>query len=150
MGKIANKQALLAVTASYHFGRLTTRNHLLKYWSLPLALLILSFFGNEAVAQSIGTVTVSGAPVCAGSAVSISFAVTNGNGSSNYFKTSTNYNVFLSNSSGASFTSLGSSFTSSSTPPASSNGATATITISNITIPTSAGGSGYKIAVQST
>ncbi len=110
--------------------------------------LFFSFAAVWAQSQTIGTVTRNPNPVCAGSDISISFLVTNGNGMPSEFTTSTTYLVFLSNSSGTNFTQIA-SFTSG-TAPASGNGNTATITES-VTIPSgTAFGTGYQISVGST
>ncbi len=110
--------------------------------------LFFSFAAVWAQSQTIGTVTRFPNPVCAGSDISISFFVTNGNGTPTFFDASTNYLVFLSNSTGSDFTQIA-SFTST-TAPASSNGATALIT-EPITIPSgTAFGTGYQISVGST
>jgi len=110
--------------------------------------LFFSFTAVWAQSQTIGTVTRNPNPVCAGSDISISFLVTNGNGMPSEFTTSTTYLVFLSNSSGTNFTQIA-SFTSG-TAPASGNGNTATITES-VTIPSgTAFGTGYQISVGST
>ena len=118
-------------------------------WTIKgfLILVIGMFFSfAEVKAQTIGTVSVTGAPVCAGSNVSISFLVQNGNTSGKEFTLATTYNVFLSNSSGSTFASLG-NFSSSSTPPVAGNNNTATITIINVPISNlTPAGNGYKIA----
>ena len=68
----------------------------------PVITFFLFFFSSINVkAQTIGVPTVSGTPVCEGSSITIQFLVTNGNGASNYFTNSTDYTVYLSNSSGS-------------------------------------------------
>src|SRR5688572_14825671 len=69
------------------------------------SLFILSFFGSTQ-AQTIGVPTVTGAPVCAGSAITVQFVVTNGTGTANHFNNSsaptpTTYTAYLSNGSGS-------------------------------------------------
>jgi hypothetical protein len=117
--------------------------------SLPLLISFVLVCTNL-LGQSIGTVTVTGTPVCAGSNVSLSFLVTNGTGGSNRFTTSTNYIVYLSSSAGSFAAPTTITTFTSSTAPANTNGASATITQS-VTIPSgTGGGSGFRISVGST
>ena len=115
----------------------------LKKISIALQLFLL-FIATNASCQIIGTPTVN----ASGGPISISFMVTNGNGNLNYFSGTTNYTVYLSDNTGANFTSI---FTfNSSVFPVSNNGSTAIIT-RIIPIPIGTPSSvGYKISIGST
>lgn len=109
-----------------------------------LVFLFISLFTVKVNAQTIGAVTVLGAPACQGSALSVSFLVTNGTGSVNHFTPSTKYTIYYST--GTSFSPL-TTFSSSTVP--SGDGGTATITES-IIVPGAAPGGSYKVSVGST
>lgn len=111
-----------------------------------LVILFISLLTVSANAQTIGTVTVLGAPACQGSTVTISFLVTNGNGSTTYFTTNTTYVVYYTTT-----TSFSTLLTfKSSTAPSGVDGASTTITQS-ITVPGNApNSSNYKASVGST
>ena len=112
-----------------------------------LAVLFISLLSAQINAQTIGTVTVTGAPLCAGSTLSISFPVTNGVGSTHYFKTNSTFIVYLSNNAGVDFSQIA-VFPSAEIPPAI-DGASSTIT-HKFTIPkVSLSGIQYKISVGS-
>ncbi|HUZ60743.1 MAG TPA: T9SS type A sorting domain-containing protein [Hanamia sp.] len=87
-------------------------------------------------AQTITNVAVSPTSFCPGSKVSISFTVTNGIGSSNYFTSSTQYEIYITNASGNNFGGLYAS--SSPTVPPSVDKGSVTITFSNLTAPSAA------------
>jgi hypothetical protein len=96
---------------------------------------------TEVAAQTITGVTVTGAPVCAGSNVSVSFLATNGGTGNTRFTTATVYSVVISGSATPiTFTSL--------TAPANSNNANATITQS-ITVPSTTTAGSHTITVTS-
>ncbi len=100
-------------------------------------------------AQFVSTGTVSVTPVCAGAQVTVDFSVTNGTGSSAYYTNSTLYTVYLSNSSGSSFTSIGSFSTTGVTYDATDAGSTTGLNYS-ATIPAGTiSGAGYKISIGS-
>ena len=99
-------------------------------------------------AQSISVTGVTTTPVCAGSDVTVTFQVTNGNGV--YFTNATTYQAYLSDASGNNFTISGGTFTA---PGAynSTNGATVSGLTTTFTIPVGkTSGSGYKISIGST
>jgi len=106
-------------------------------------------FGSVSLnAQTISGVTVSGAPVCAGSNISLTFDATNG-GPGFHYSNSTVYTVYLSDASGNNFQSIGTFSTSGVSYSTIDNEAT-NVTLSNITIPvTNVTGAGYKISVTS-
>ncbi|MFB0911422.1 MAG: hypothetical protein QMA99_10870, partial [Flavobacterium sp.] len=113
-------------------------------------LLVLLIFLTESTvqAQTISGTTVVGAPVCAGSDVIVSFNAENSPGYK--YDNNTVYTIYLSGSSGSSYTQIGVAF---STPGVSySNSANASTTITRVvTIPSStSAGASYKIAVGST
>src|SRR6185437_7981774 len=109
-----------------------------------LAIIFISLLTVSMNAQTIGTVTVVGAPACQGSTVTLSFLVTNGSGSSTYFTTNTTYIIYYNG--GAGFGQL-LAFKSATAP--SGDGGSATITES-ITVPSSApAGTNYKVSAGS-
>src|SRR4051812_33481620 len=69
-------------------------------------VILSSLFAILCQAQpSISVTGVSPSPVCQGSNVTITFSTTNGTGTNNHYKNATtSYTVFLSNSTGTSFT----------------------------------------------
>jgi len=87
-------------------------------------------------AQTITNVAVSPTSFCPGSKVSVSFTVTNGTGISNYFTSSTQYVIYITNALGNNFGGLYAS--SSPTVPPSVDGGSVTITFSNLTAPSAA------------
>lgn len=110
-----------------------------------LSFLFIFLIGAQVHAQKISNVSVAGVPACPGSAISISFLVTNGIGSQNYFTTSTNYIIYYST--GGGFTQIY-TFTSATAP--SGDGGSAIITKSVI-IPSNAPPlTSYRIAIGST
>lgn len=99
-------------------------------------------------AQTITNVAVSPTSFCPGSKVSISFTVTNGIGSSNYFTSSTQYVIYITNASGNNFGGLYASLSATVPPPV--DGGSVTITFSNLTAPTAAAlppSSLYKVSI---
>src|ERR1035437_5409387 len=90
-------------TASQNINRLTAIGLPIRnIFTSLISFFLLSFFGGGVKAQTIGTPTVTGTPVCVGSTITLSFLVTNGNGNSSYFQSlTTNYTAYLSNSSGS-------------------------------------------------
>ena len=124
----------------------------LKLFFLAFFLLgILMICGLEIRAQSISVTGISGSPVCAGNAIAITFATTNGNASGNRFTNSTTFTVYLSNRSGiAPFTSAGTFTTTGVNYSGSPGGVTNSITQTfNIPAATPTG-SGYRIFISST
>src|SRR5687767_4084320 len=77
-------------------------------WFL-IAIFVLT--GYQSTSQTIQVSNVSPATVCAGSTVDISFVAVNGIGSANHFNAGTQFQVYLSNSTGNSFTAIGSAVT---------------------------------------
>lgn len=123
-----------------------------KSWLIAFMALLISLVSLNSNAQTITNVAVSPTVFCPGSKVSISFTVTNGTGSTNYFTSLTQYTIYLTNGSGTNFGAL---FTSQSpsVPPPSVDGGIAVITFSNLTAPTASAippGNEYKISIGST
>src|SRR6185312_8104219 len=120
-----------------------------KSYSLLLSLFSFLFGSLSLNAQTIGTVTVTGAPVCAGSAISVNFSAANGS-SGLHYTSSTAYTVYLSDASGNNFQSLGNFSSNGSTTYSVNDGESSSVAIDNITIPSNyVSGSGYKISVGS-
>ncbi|MEI2738701.1 MAG: hypothetical protein V9F01_07940 [Chitinophagaceae bacterium] len=116
---------------------------------VTVLLLVNLFFINSAAAQSITVTNVSPSPVCAGSNVTVTFDATNGVDETDWYNNSTVYTIYLSNSSGASFTSQG-TFSTTGVSYAGSGGATTTGITAVFTIPgATPAGTGYKIALGS-
>lgn len=120
-----------------------------KSWPKVFMALLISFVSLSSSAQTITNVAISPTVFCPGSKVSISFTVTNGISSTNYFKSSTTYTIYVTNVSGNNFGPLFAS-SSPSAPPPSADGGTAVITFSNLTAPSAAAlppGTAYKISI---
>ena len=119
-------------------------------WILGLFIVLLGMMPGGISGQSISVTSVTTTPVCAGSDVSIKFDVTNGSASSEYFTTSTNYQIYLSDGSGSNFQASGATFQVSGTYDATNGGKTSGLT-TTFTIPANkTTGSGYKISIGST
>src|SRR4051812_27270346 len=115
-------------------------------------LIIVSLFAmclTSSKAQSIAITGITGTPVCAGSQVTINFSAINGNGNNSKYNNSSVYHIYLSNSSGGSFT-LASSFSLTANYNTSNGGTTSNLSTS-FTIPANtSAGNGYKISMGST
>ncbi len=122
----------------------------LKMFLLSILFCLAAILPQKTAAQTVGIPLVSGAPVCAGSTVSLSFSVTNGNGVPSRYTNTTVYTIYLSTAAGtAPYTSLGTFNTTGVTYSNSNGGITNGIT-RTVTIPlATATGSGYKIAIGS-
>jgi hypothetical protein len=139
MNSINNKIVLFLFSFSHKGKRIQT----------GFLLVLLIFLSQSTIqAQSISGTTVAGAPVCAGSEIIVSFTATNSPG--NKYDNNTIYTLYLSSSSGSSFTQIAVDF--STTEVSYSNGANASTSISQtVTIPSStSAGTNYTIAVGST
>jgi len=122
----------------------------LRSKSIALLLAFFSFvFGTVSLnAQTITNVTVSGAPVCAGSNVTVSFNAINGGG--NLYTNSTVYTLYLSDASGGNYKSLGTFNTTGVSYDNTPTGTTSITFNTNIAVPSNtASGSGYKISIGS-
>ncbi|WP_301923378.1 hypothetical protein, partial [Ferruginibacter sp.] len=120
-----------------------------KIVALLTGCLFLTGFAIQSSAQTIGNVAISPNSVCAGTAVTITFDVTNG-GAGNHFTNSSLYQAYLSDNTGNNFAAIGSTFSVSVTYSTTDNISTAGLTQS---IPIPAGtptGGGYKISIGAT
>ncbi|MEK8181260.1 hypothetical protein WMW71_13010, partial [Flavobacterium buctense] len=116
-----------------------------------LAAIIFLFFTTTLSAQTIAVTNVSVTPVCAGNNVTVTFSTTNGNGSPRRFTNSSVYTIYLSNSSGASYTQVGSTFSTTGVSYSTINGGVTSGITTVVTIPLSATtGTGYRISIGST
>src|SRR5690242_1619601 len=129
------------------FNVLFLKNKIGKFIFGLFVALLATGYGNV-LGQSITVTNVAPTPVCAGSDVSITFDAING-GAGNHFDNSTTYTIYLSNSSGSSFSSLGTFSTTGISYNTSDNGTTSAIT-TTVTLPASlVTGSNYKISIGS-
>ncbi|HUZ60744.1 MAG TPA: T9SS type A sorting domain-containing protein [Hanamia sp.] len=122
-----------------------------KSWLIALMALLISLVSLNSNAQTITNVAISPTVFCPGSKVSISFTVTNGSGISNYFTSSTQYTIYLTNALGTNFGALFTSRSPSAPPPAA-DGGTAVMTFSNLTAPTASAipaSNAYRISISS-
>lgn len=114
--------------------------------------LAFSFFlvTDVLLAQTITVTNVSVVPVCSGNTVTVKFNTKSGNGVPARYDTDTSFIVYLSNSSGASFTSLATFSVTGVTFTGGNQGVTTGIT-HDVIIPTGTlPGTGYKISIGST
>lgn len=114
-------------------------------------MMLMLPFAVEVVAQSIQVTNISGAPVCAGSDITITFRTTNGSNSSRRYTNATIYTVYLSSALGVTpYTNIGTFSTNGVNYSTQNNGVTSGIT-QTITIPaTTPSGILYRIALGST
>ena len=111
-----------------------------------LSILLISFSWLNSNAQTITGVTGQ-STVCIGSQASISFTVTNGTGSSNYFTANTTFTIYYRKGTTGSFANLTTFKTT--TAPSSSNGASALINYT-LNVPPLATVGSYQISIGST
>jgi hypothetical protein len=159
-------QSIKSISSSIHHNNYGTKTHLPFYDSkengskikfanilnnrkIFLLFIGVCFLQFSINAQSIGIPVVAGAPVCAGSNVTITFSVTNG-GSADHFTNATTYTVYLSDNSGSNFTSIATFNTTGISYDVTDAGITSGIS-QTITIPAGTpSGTGYEISLGST
>src|SRR5665213_653872 len=120
--------------------------------AIIFSVLLLFIFSPKSIAQLpiIYVTNVSTASSCAGSSITITFNVKNGNFSLNKFTNSTLYRVYLSDSTGTSFSAASGFFNNTSVPYATSNGATTYGLTQTYFLPSGIpSGASYKIAIGS-
>jgi hypothetical protein len=117
--------------------------------SLKCLCALLFFCSGSVSGQTIAVTGITGAPVCAGNTVTVTFRTTSGSGTPSRYSNTTVFTAYLSNSTGAApyvslttFTQPGVAFT------AGNGGITNGIT-QVVAIPVSAVGTGYKISIGS-
>ena len=103
-------------------------------------------FTNSLQAQIISNVSVSETSVCSGSAIHLTFDITNGTEESQYFTTSTTFQAYLSNNSGTDYEAIGLPFQLSDVGTSAEE--IFSIPMQTFTIPANTiAGNQYKIAI---
>ena len=116
------------------------------------SVLILFIFSAKSIAQlPITYVTnLSTTSICAGSSITITFNVKNGNFALNKFTNRTIYQIYLSDGTGANFSAASGYFTNTSVPYATGNGETTYGLTETFLLPSDIpSGTLYKIAISS-
>ena len=109
----------------------------------------LSIFSFGSFGQTVSVTSVTPDPICAGSAVTVTFSTTNGT-IGNHYTNGTSYQAYLSDNAGNNFAPIGSAFTVSASYNTSDAGVTSGLQQS-VTIPAgTVSGAGYKISIGST
>jgi hypothetical protein len=116
------------------------------------SVLILCIFSAKCIAQLpiIYVTNLSTTSCCAGSSITITFNVKNGNFALNKFTNSTIYQIYLSDGTGANFGAASGYFTNTSVPYATGNGATTYGLTQTFLLPSGIpSGTSYEIAISS-